>query len=116
MHIFDIVKQYAHYYDTNVQNVYHKCITKCAKLIYRSIMKTYVIKPVDDRVAKIARNVWVVNAFKEKGFVSQKKFLTIVHMCHPELNNDDDIKNLKLFWLMRNQKHVDVLENLINKL
>lgn len=79
-------------------------------------MKTYVIKPKDDRINKQTRNVWVVNEFKHKGFSTQKKFLNIVHLCHPELQNESDVKNLKLFWIFRNQKFVDLLENLVNKL
>ena len=79
-------------------------------------MKTYVITPKDSRISKQTRNVWVVNEFKHKGYSTQKKFLNIVHLTHPELENEIDLKNLKLFWLFRNQKFVDLLEDLVNKL
>lgn len=79
-------------------------------------MKTYVVTPSDGRILKQVRNVWVVNEFKHKGFSSLKKFLNIVHLAHPELCNEIDNKNLKLFWLFRNQKYVDLLEDLVNKL
>jgi len=79
-------------------------------------MKTYVIAPKDQRISKQVRNVWVVNEFKHKGYNTKKKFLNIVHLCCPELNNAEDIKQLNLFWLFRSVKHVDQLEELVTKL
>lgn len=79
-------------------------------------MKTYVITPSDSRIAKQAKAVWVVNEFKHKGFNTQKRFLEIVHLHNPEMNNVDDTRKLVLFWLFRNLKFVSELEKLVNKL
>lgn len=79
-------------------------------------MRTIVLTPKDDRINKQAKAVWVVNEFKHKGYNSQKKFLEIVHLCYPELNNDIDTKKLILFWLFRNLKFLNELETLVNKL
>lgn len=79
-------------------------------------MKTFVITPSDYRVAKQVKAVWIVNEFKHKGFNTQKKFLQIVHLHFPEMNNVEDTKKLVLFWLFRNLKFVSELEKLVNKL
>lgn len=79
-------------------------------------MKTYVISPNDERVNKQVKAVWIVNEFKHKGFNTQKKFLEIVHLHYPELNNYEETRKLVLFWLFRNLKYVNELEQLVNKL
>ncbi|SFO05573.1 hypothetical protein SAMN05421741_11857 [Paenimyroides ummariense] len=79
-------------------------------------MKTYVLIPKNERMHSQIRAVWVVNEFRHKGYNTQKQFLNIVHLCLPELNNEKDTKNLRLFWMFRSLKFLDELENLIKKL
>lgn len=78
-------------------------------------MNTYVISPNDERVNKQVKAVWIVNEFKHKGFTTQKKFLEIVHLYYPGLNNYESTRKLALFWLFRNLKYVNELEQLIKQ-
>ncbi len=79
-------------------------------------MKPFVIIPKNERMRKQTCAVWVVNEFRQKGYNTQKQFLNIVHLCLPELNNEKDTKNLRLFWMFRSLKFLDELENLVKKL
>ena len=80
--------------------------------------KSICISPFDDEIKTAAQAVYLLNAFRELGFVTRRSFMEVVSEKRPEYATVEGFNKLTAYWnsRVRSEEMNDVIDSVLSQL